>query len=53
MNKLSMIIAIGLAQTGAIAAHPPREAADRQALQQTSIAIRTAFADGNVKAIMA
>lgn len=53
MNKLPMIIAIGLAQTGAIAADTPREAADRQALQQTSIAIRTAFADGNVKAIMA
>ncbi|WP_139809919.1 YybH family protein [Sphingomonas azotifigens] len=53
MNKLSVIIAIGLAQTGAMAAHAPREAADRQALQQTSIAIRTAFADGNVKAIMA
>lgn len=53
MNKLSVIIAIGLAQTGAMAAHIPSEAADRQALQQTSIAIRTAFADGDVKAIMA
>lgn len=53
MNKVSMIIAIGFVQTGAIAAFNTREAADRQALQQTSIAIRTAFADGNVRAIMA